>query len=62
MIMVAAIGGNADPVGVELARPGRSKAPSLTRGRSTALDGPTVADPGVRLAAFLEAVLVGRAT
>ncbi len=64
MLMVAAIIGNADPVAVELRTPpgGGTVEPSLAHScMFDGADGPTVADPGVRLAAFLEA-FPGRAT
>ncbi len=64
MLMVAAIIGNAAPVGVELRTPpgGGTAQPSLAHSCAfDGVDGPTVADPGVRLAAFL-AAFPGRAT
>ena len=64
MVMVAAIIGDADPVGVERRTPpgGGTPQPALAHSCAfTGVDGPTVADPGIRLAAFLRA-FPGRAT
>ncbi|MBA3453563.1 MAG: VWA domain-containing protein [Deltaproteobacteria bacterium] len=64
MIMVAAIIGDAAPVAVELRTPpgGGTAQPALAHSCNfVGADGPTVADPGVRLAAFLDA-FPGRAT
>jgi len=64
MVMVAAIVGNPDPVNVELRAPpggGPLQAALSHSCAFTSIDGPSAADPAVRLSAFLDA-FPGRAT
>jgi len=64
MVMVAAIVGDAAPVGVELRTPpggGPAQAALSHSCAFSSIDGPSAADPAVRLAAFLDA-FPGRAT